>query len=268
MISRLNQAASKLLFCYKISLNTLTFLRLLWNTKRFSLYSNQAYFNNEVATSYQLKLNGFERKLYLRTNAGDLAILYEIFWQKAYDRFTIDYASLETIVDLGANIGLASLFFNSVSPQARILAVEPEHKNFVVLQKNLNRLINTENVKAIQAAVNYVDGPLYLKKERYAFNTKVNNSFLGETIEGISLNTLFKRYNLCKVDLLKIDVEGFEHQIFSENLEWIEKVKNIIIEIHSAKDYRICIDSLTQKGFTIQPLKQNIEQENIYWAYR
>ncbi|ANE52813.1 FkbM family methyltransferase [Flavisolibacter tropicus] len=268
MISRLNLAVSKLLFCYKISLNTLTFLKLLWNTKRFSLFPNQSYLISEIPTSYELKLNGFVRELYLRTYAGDIAILYEIFWQKAYDRFTINYASLETIVDLGANVGLASLFFKSVSPQASILAVEPESKNFEVLQKNLKKIINSENIIAIKAAVNYVDGPLALKRERFAFNTKIDSSFKGETIEGISLNTLFNRYNLRKVDLLKIDVEGFEHQIFSANLDWIDKVENIIIEVHSEKDYRTCIDTLTQKGFTIKPLKQNIEQENIYWASR
>jgi FkbM family methyltransferase len=52
----------------------------------------------------------------------------------------------EFIIDAGANIGLASVYFASRFPNARILAIEPERKNFEILVKNVERYPNVQPI--------------------------------------------------------------------------------------------------------------------------
>lgn len=269
MSKRLQLALSKFVFCYKASADVSTFIRLLGNTKRLSLSFQKRCLQNEKPSFYKLNLNKREQLVLLRTYAGDIAIFYEIFWQKAYEKFPINFSEFKTIIDIGANIGLASLFFHSVAPNAKILAIEPEQHNFELLQNNISNTACAEQIKAINAAISNQDGELYLKTERFAYNTAVSHKQQEKVVRSISLNTCIQEYKLAKVDLIKIDVEGFEHQIFSSNLGWLDKVDNIIIEIHSTKDYITCIDTLVQKGFAIQSVKPKTpDQENIYWAFK
>jgi FkbM family methyltransferase len=51
-------------------------------------------------------------------------------------------------------------------------------------------------------------------------------------INAISINTILNKYNINQIDILKIDIEGSEKEVFSENIDWLERVKVIIIELH------------------------------------
>jgi FkbM family methyltransferase len=67
------------------------------------------------------------------------------------------YAHVERplILDLGANIGLATLYFAKNWPKAYIVAVEPDEENFRLMLANLDGL---SNVKPVNAAVASEDG--------------------------------------------------------------------------------------------------------------
>jgi len=51
-------------------------------------------------------------------------------------------------------------------------------------------------------------------------------------IEGVSLNDIIINYGLARIDLLKIDIEGSEKEVFESNTEWITRVDHIIVEVH------------------------------------
>ena len=174
--------------------------------------------------------------MYLRTYEGDIAVFYEIFWRKVYDVPQLDIASLRTIIDAGANIGMASLFFRSQAPNAKIFSIEPDADNFQLLQKNT---IHDEQIICIHAAIDNEDGLVHLSKSQLAYNTKVAENFSGEKVTALSMASLMQRHNIYFIDLLKIDVEGFEHKIFSSNLQWLDHVHNVLIEIHSEHDYAV-----------------------------
>ena len=53
-----------------------------------------------------------------------------------------------------------------------------------------------------------------------------------QTVVAITLDKIIKDYNLEKIDILKIDIEGAEREVFSNTSSWIEKVDSIIIELH------------------------------------
>ena len=73
----------------------------------------------------------------LHTHTGNLSILYEIFWQQSYRLQQLRTNSFHTVVDVGANVGLAALFFLEKFSASRLICVELEPANFQLLQHNL-----------------------------------------------------------------------------------------------------------------------------------
>ena len=127
-------------------------------------------------------------------------------------------------------------------------------------------MIESGHTVPIYAAVDNKDGFLYIAKSQFGYNTKVNDIPETERVTAVSLNALITLYSIKSIDLIKIDVEGFEKRIFSENLEWLDHVKNIILETHSGEAYSLCAKTLLDKGFQIKKLSALTEYaENIYW---
>lgn len=52
------------------------------------------------------------------------------------------------------------------------------------------------------------------------------------TVPAMTIDKIMKNYSLSKIDILKVDIEGAEKEVFSDTLSWIEKVDSIIIELH------------------------------------
>jgi tRNA G46 methylase TrmB len=81
-----------------------------------------------------IQLKKLKHPVLLRKNTTDIPTFNEVFYWGEY-AFDIPKAP-ETIVDCGANIGLASVYFANRFPNAKIIAIEPEQSNFEMLQKN------------------------------------------------------------------------------------------------------------------------------------
>ena len=267
MIRRIILAANKLKFCYAISADLSTFIKLVRNTKKSKWHSqNQVIGKPEEPVEYNFRINGQPQKVFLRTYAGDISIFYEIFLYKTYKLPETIFANSTNIIDAGAHIGLASLYFLSQSPQAKIISIEPDAENYSILQKNLKAMIESGKAISIYAALDNKDGFLYVTKSQFGYNTKVNDTPAAEKVTAVSLNALISLCNIKSIDLIKIDVEGFEKRIFSENLEWLDQVKNIVLETHSSEAYSLCAKTLLNKGFQVKKLSS--DTENIYWASR
>ena len=61
------------------------------------------------------------------------------------------------------------------------------------------------------------------------------SSSRGNIVESTTLNQLIMDYDIPSIDILKIDIEGSEKEVFSHNTEWLEKVDLIFIEFHDRK---------------------------------
>ena len=101
----------------------------------------------------------------LRTYAGDLSILCEIFWQHTYDLPQLRVGAFRTVVDVGANVGLAVLLFLEKFPVIRLVYVEPESANFRLLQRNLR------STPAV--ALHATNGVVKIDSSSQAYNTKI-----------------------------------------------------------------------------------------------
>lgn len=199
-------------------LGLLTGLRVLWLKRQPP---------GRLAT---LRVRGLAGPVTVRTGGSDLAILDEVVLDGGYD-FPMDPAPA-IILDIGANIGLASLWFKRRYPQARIVAVEPDPESFALLRRNTAAV---PGIACIQAAVCATDGFIGLERgglNPSAFHVRALRP--GEQgVEAISMPSLLERLGLAQVDLLKLDIEGAEKEVFeAPDLTWMERVRTLAVELH------------------------------------
>lgn len=179
--------------------------------------------------------------LYLRRGSSDSAVYEQVFTLKEFDLLD-NIGNVRMIVDCGGYTGISAAWFLNQFNQARSIVLEPDRKNFAFCAKNLRPYKN--RVTLINAAVWPQDILLEEGKDRFRdgrewtrhYRKPSNGS--GGTVQGISLSSLFKKYMLDEVDILKIDIEGSEKELFGSDTAWISSVRNIAIELHdeSCKD--------------------------------
>ncbi len=256
---RLRQAVNKIRFCTNISGDSVTFLKLLMNTKRFKWRQKSVAakrFYNDPEETYHFQLEQKTLTIFLRTFSGDIAIFYEIFWNKVYQLPEDWYKNAQTIVDLGANIGLATHYFRHHCPDAVIYSVEPEQSNYKLLLKNLHTGILQQNIIPLNAAIDAEDGEASIQVNGFLYNSSITvASQNSPMVKTISMKTLLNRFNMERIDILKIDIEGTEKRLFDGEIDWLDKVKYLLIEFHSAIIKSFCIETLVSKGFLIHPVK-------------
>jgi FkbM family methyltransferase len=176
-----------------------------------------------------LKLPGIKEKLSLRSNTTDKATFYQVFIKKQYNIALPKKP--EVLIDGGANIGLFTILIKNKYPNAKIICIEPDPENFDLLRKNV---LAYENVYCENCGLWNRDTLLnvYDKYNGGKCALIVEEDKEGK-IKSISLDTLMKKYSLDRIDVLKLDIETSEKNLFTENFQnWLSKTKVIIIELH------------------------------------
>ena len=131
---------------------------------------------------------------------------------REYDHPDIDWPRLRTIVDVGANVGAATLWFARRSRDAAIVAVEPARESIATLEANAHANDLADRVRVVPAALSDRTGRTYLMRNGssvYA-HTGAASSRGAETVDGVALPDLLERWGIGEVDLLKLDCEGAE----------------------------------------------------------
>ena len=168
---------------------------------------------------------------------------------------------ITTIIDLGANIGSETIRFAINHPHSKIFSVEAQADNFNILKLNIEKN-NFKNVKLYNRAAYSEDGiELTLsnsssganKNEAFSIKENISNTNK-EIVLSISINQILSENNLDEIDILKIDIEGAEKYLFSNesNLEWLNKTNCLIFE---------CPDS--DEPFTTQLIYNQIIKHNL-----
>ncbi len=181
---------------------------------------------NEDEIGY-VKKSGIKSKLFIRPGTTDLNVFRQIFVNKEYD-IDIDYPEL--IVDAGAHIGLASAYFANKYPESKIISIEPEESNFKLLEKNVEKY---SNVYPIKAGLWSHESNLTIKNKeskKWGFNVEEGRGEAG--IDSISVGSILEMTDKKQIDVLKLDIEGAEREVFEKSSSWIGDVKTIIVELH------------------------------------
>jgi FkbM family methyltransferase len=134
------------------------------------------------------------------------------------------------IVDAGANIGMATKYFALSYPGARIVAIEPDAGNMALARSN-----NPDpGVQFVQAGVGSTDmrGRLVDPGSgHWGYRIEPDP---GGAIEVVSIGGIVEQAERegCVPFVAKIDIEGFEHELFARGTDWIDRFPVLIVELH------------------------------------
>jgi len=135
------------------------------------------------------------------------------------------------IIDCGANIGLTSVYLSKCFPLAKVVSIEPDQTNcdFSVL--------NTKgrDVDVLRAAVGNKMGACSIVDSSVnsnSFRVEADNSGR-EKIDMLTVDNVIQKYSdRCIPFIIKIDIEGFERNLFENEVDWISRFRLMIIELH------------------------------------
>lgn len=195
--------------------------------------------------------------VFLRTRGSDFETLIEIVKKNVY-RCVLDAGiPCRSVIDLGSNIGLASLYFASAFPSCRVLAVEPNLSTYRILQRNLQPLIAAGRARAVHAAIWNSDMELAgcdtdVPDLFSGFKVRASDAADAERIAGRSMASLLAEFAFDSVDLLKVDIEGAEVELFRGDVSWLDRVNAIAIEFHDDSRDASRFDTIMNRyGFRI-----------------
>jgi FkbM family methyltransferase len=168
--------------------------------------------------------------VYLRIDTSDFCAYRDvlIFKTKSYEPDLTGFTP-KVIVDVGAHIGMASILFALKYPSAKIIALEPERANFAILVRNT---AGYKTITPIQAALWREDGEVTLGPSKAhvkgAFEIIENGC---QRVRSLTMETLMHETGVDSIDLLKMDIEGAEKEVFG-HCAWMNKVNLLAIELH------------------------------------
>lgn len=194
-----------------------------------------------------LTLGSDSRKFYMRPGTSDEGVFEQVLknseynfhrlhhgaeLMQLYDRIALSKAPL--IVDAGANIGASPLYFALSFPKASVVAIEPERDNFELLAANSEGL----RIECVRGALASKFGSIDLVDPGegswgFRVSTVGAGKTINQTVPCVTINDIYDKHTPeCAPFIVKIDIEGGEHELFSANTEWVAKTPLIIIELH------------------------------------
>jgi len=182
-----------------------------------------------------------------RLNAGDIQSIREVLVDEAY-RLPFDIHP-RSIVDLGANIGLTSLYYGARFSPPCIVAVEPDAENAAIARRNLAPF----GAQVVEAAVSPFSGTVAFQASAESNLGRVDP--MGkQRVRSITMDEVLDLVPDGRADLVKIDIEGGEEALFSENCSWLDRVDAIIIELHPPTvDVHPIVERIESAGFQYVP---------------
>lgn len=185
----------------------------------------------------------------------DLKAFWQIFLRRIYQVQPTD----RVILDLGANIGVFTLYAARCAPEARVFSLEPFPSTFTRLVANIHAHRLDGRVKCLNFAATGTDGPRVIPdaavpSQRRALASSTNGKS-GTEVQGKTLTALLDENHLPRVDLLKMDIEGSEYEVLlSTPPAVLARIRRIAMEYHgdcNPYSKRQLFDCLQNAGFAV-----------------
>ncbi|MCR4275100.1 MAG: FkbM family methyltransferase [Candidatus Campbellbacteria bacterium] len=177
---------------------------------------------------FHLSYNNTTFDVTLRSHE-EVALLYEFFCRRVY-HIQLSFEP-QTIVDLGANTGISTLFLHTLFPRAHIIAVEPNPKILPLLKERLTGIANST---LVHGAVSGSRGEVNFFVHQQSLSsslTQRSSDVQKVKVPSITLRDILETYGSKGIDLLVFDIEGAEEFLLS-NIEALTHVRAILGEVH------------------------------------
>ena len=223
-------------------------MNIVWRIMRrladdISMFGTAAALHNIGRTvnrrPFALSVPGFA-PIFVRRGDSDYSTVMQTLGRREYSvdqaiqdrilaryRQILDTGQVPVIIDAGANIGVAAIWFRSIYADAHIVAIEPDPANVEILKQNVG---SYPSITVAEAAVGSKAGFVSLvgNEKSWAVRTERADS-------GCRIVTIEQAVGMVPNGvplLVKIDIEGFERDLFAADLEWIDRTFAIFIEPH------------------------------------
>jgi FkbM family methyltransferase len=236
---------------------TKTLLAKIAKWREKTLRENTFIADNEP---FRLDLDG--RSLWFRPSSAFSAVevYLEIFKEDNHCSLSdFQGRNVATIIDIGANQGFYALKMAQRNPNCRIMAFEPNPYEYAILRKNIETN-NLKNVISANMAVAPSTGTLQLSiipqigaiggsDLKRSERPWIRDEFV-EYVDAtaVSIDDLFRVYEVKKADILKVDVEGLEFEIL-ESCHVLDRVERMVVEYHSVETKSSIISLMKRNRF-------------------
>lgn len=246
------------------------------NTVKYFLNKKIGLFNKEI---WRITSRTLDDGIYVRPGTTDITLLECFFINTrsgipGYDaeQYNIDFTnklhkSVEYIIDAGANIGLFSLLYKQKFPKSKIIAIEPEDDNYSLLQMNIS---GKNDIYALRGGV--WDKQCRLKVEdghtgNWGYMVKETDSDDDDNIPAFSIINIIELFSIPHIDILKMDIEGSEYQVFSDDSceTWLSKVGCLIIETHDDKVNLPCKRTVHKRMTDLGFIVEEYGEDRVYY---
>ena len=211
-------------------------------------------------------------KIKIRANSTDFYVLTNIWLLEEYDNKKIQIKQDDLIIDIGAHIGLFTIYASQFCNNGKIYCYEPIKENYDLLVQNIE-LNNIKNTTIFQKAVTDKSSiaRIFLNKDSAAHSI-FNESKMYVDIESTSLKDIFESNKIEKCDLLKLDCEGSEYIILNSLSDfYFHHIKKIVLEYHMADTKPELLENLIKKlrKFDYKlDIKKNTNDSGIIFAIK
>lgn len=224
-----------------IKISRKLFFKTAVHRNKFVINIYDRLFRSAYKPGVELLIDYENAKFYFPSN--DVTIVPSLL-NDNYEKFEIKLFKERikkgsVIADIGANVGLYSVIASKLTGDSgQVYCFEPEPSNYELLLKNM-RLNKCKNMITEPIAVGDKSGGALLYKESGSIGT---HSLIPKTYEGqqtievnvVSLDKYFK--NRKRIDVMKLDVEGFELNVLNGAKDTLKKVKVLFFEYTSSVD--------------------------------
>jgi FkbM family methyltransferase len=215
-------------------------------------------------------------KLTMRCHGSDASVVRQVFRKREYDldkfpqareidrayQRILDAGKTPIVIDAGANMGASAVWFAKRFPCAHVIAIEPEPGNAAICRRNIERL---PNARLIEAALGGAPGAVSLSTgvEDWAFRSTRTDAG-GVTL--VTIPELVAASSDGQLFLVKIDIEGFESDVFATNVGWLDDAFVVMVEPHDWMLPGQGSSRAMQKALAERPFEVLISGENFVYV--
>jgi FkbM family methyltransferase len=248
-MGRLEHYRKEIPVCLKLGTGVADGLSLVLAGMTFHTANILGLKSEPVRKTFAITLENLRVDLMLRPYSGDMFVFQEVLGAKCY-RISQLCDTDGVIVDLGANIGLASLYLADLYNPKRVICLEPNPKNLPILRHNLSGL--GQRATVVHGAISDLTGVVSFDSSAATWGGTMAES--GDLIPSFSMSDFVREYVYPeRIRLLKIDIEGAELQLFAGDLAWLKLVDTIIIELHDGMTLDDLERVVSPYGFLVLP---------------
>ena len=208
-------------------------------------------------------------KIKIRTDSTDIMQLATVWLAEDYKIADFSIGDKDIIIDIGAHIGLFSLFASQYCKNGKIYCFEPIKENYDILTENID-LNKNKNLIPFNYAVSKESNhkKIYLNSDDSAHSIFPSGENIIE-VKSTTIKSIFDENQINYCNMLKLDCEGSEYEIIdSIPDEYFLRINKIIIEYHLAtkkpKLYNNLLKKLEDLSFKIKTEKITEDMGMIY----